>query len=193
MNKVMAIGSVATMLAAGSVYGQGWIAAANDASTLVTASASAASVWGVAAGAPTPKGATGGLQGQLYYSATETGALAPLGNVANFSTLSAGRFSFGALELPATAAGSDGWFQVKVWESSFGGGYDAAVSASAQGGRLAIAGTSALFKVTAGSALQPAQMATGLSGFSVSVVPEPSTLALGALGLAGLFLIRRRN
>lgn len=194
MKKLIAIGAVATMVAATSVQAQGWMTVVNGSTSLVTASDSAAAVWGVATGTATPKGATGGLSAQAYYSTTADGALNPVGTAGAFSTAAAGRFNLGNVEIPGVATGQDVWVQVRAWENKYGNSYTAALNAGAQDGRTAILGQSGVFKIAAGSALQPTVLsAAGLQGFSVSVVPEPSTLALGALGLAGLFLLRRRS
>lgn len=55
-----------------------------------------------------------------------------------------------------------------------------------------IRGESANFTVTTQDPTLPGVNLVGLTGFSVLPVPEPATLALGALGL-GALLIRRRK
>jgi MYXO-CTERM domain-containing protein len=193
MKKLIAVGALATMVAASSAYAQGWITAVNNTATAVTASETAAQVYGIAVGAAIPK-STSGLKGQVYYATSETGAFNSLGAAADIGTSAAGRFNLGNLEIPGVGVGADVWLQIRVWEGAYGSDYTSALNASASGGRFAIVGVSSTLKVATGSALQPTVLsAAGLQGFSVSVVPEPGTIALGALGLAGLFLLRRRN
>lgn len=182
------------MVAATSAYAQGYMTVVNSSGSLVSASDSAAAVWGVATGTATPKGATGGLYAQAYFSTSADGPLNPVGDPGAFSASLAGRYNLGNVTIPGVNPGADVWVQVRAWENKYGASYNAALNAGAIDGRQAIIGQSGVFKIAAGSALQPTVLnAAGLSGFSVSVVPEPSTLALGALGLAGLFLLRRRS
>jgi hypothetical protein len=55
------------------------------------------------------------------------------------------------------------------------------------------AGASKVFNVTLGGGLNPPANLVGLEAFSVCCVPEPSTIALGVLGAAGLLALRRRK
>lgn len=90
------------------------------------------------------------------------------------------------------AGGTSAQVMLKAWNSAAGSSFEAA-SGSATG----IVGSSAPITVTLGNPLAvppgtPADL-TGLAGFAVTaVIPEPSTIALGLLGVAGL-LIRRRK
>jgi hypothetical protein len=86
--------------------------------------------------------------------------------------------------------------QMRAWRVAAGADY-AAASASMDASRLGNAGASATLSLAASgvNALglpDPPANLTGLQGFSLVVVPEPSTIALGLLGAALLFLRRRK-
>lgn len=128
---------------------------------------------------------------QLYFSATETGAYTPVtGAPAAFRTgTGAGYWNAGAdstRTLPGIVAGTAAWLQVRVWNATLGTTYE-----NATGNR----GLSLPFLVptTGGGGIPPGSPAFMTAMQSFSVVPEPSTIALGVLGLAGLLFIRRRK
>jgi hypothetical protein len=79
--------------------------------------------------------------------------------------------------------------QVRVYNATlFPAGYTAAV---AGGGRT---GFSTAFDYTVPSGGTPAPNEFWMANFGgFTLVPEPSTIALGVLGLAGLLFIRRRK
>lgn len=111
-----------------------------------------------------------------------------VGPVAPFQTgLGAGYWNPGAdlvRELAGRSAGETvNGLVVHVWDGSKGATLPASRSA---GGRY---GESAPFRVTLGTAESPGIM-DNFKSFHVAV-PEPSTLALGALGAAALALCRR--
>ncbi|HVY71411.1 MAG TPA: PEP-CTERM sorting domain-containing protein [Verrucomicrobiae bacterium] len=88
------------------------------------------------------------------------------------------------------AAGASATLEVRAWEVAKGATFDAAVAA---GGKY---GKSDPFTIAAlggqgpsGPPATPADM-TGFKSFSL--IPEPSTIALGALGAAALLLRRRK-
>lgn len=186
MKKLLVIGTLAMALTA-SVLADGTIAFINNNATLITCDASAASALGLAAGASIPKGKV--FMG-LYYAPDSATAPAESAMTLLKQTdmgLAAGKFNGGAVDVPATtAAGTPAWFQTRSWGQTFAN-FDAAVAANGPWGK------SPLFKLAPG-AITPTQLTDGMTaGFAVSVVPEPSALALGLLGLAGLFIIRRRQ
>lgn len=76
--------------------------------------------------------------------------------------------------------------QMRAWDSQFST-YEAAVAANGWYGSSA-----PIFLAATGGGLLPAVELTGLQGFAMTIVPEPSTLALGALGLAALLFRRRK-
>lgn len=107
-----------------------------------------------------------------------------LGNTVNIGAN--GRFSAGSQVVPGVAGGSTAELIVRVWDTRTGSDYASAL----------ISGKSAVFTtgVLGGAGnppSPPASMVTGLpSGFqgnSIIICPEPGTLALGALGLAGIY------
>jgi len=187
MKKLLVIGTLALSMTA-SVLADGTIAFINNNSTLITCDASAAAALGLAANAPITKGK---VYMGLYYAPDSATAPAE----ANMTLLkqvdmglAAGKFNGGAVDVPATtAAGTPAWFQTRSWAQTFAS-YSAAVDA---GGPF---GKSGIFKLAPG-AITPTQLTDGMTaGFAVStIVPEPSALALGLIGLAGLFVIRRRQ
>lgn len=94
-----------------------------------------------------------------------------------------------ARTIAGAAAGSTVTLTVRAWDSTKGATYAAAVAA---GGKY---GQSDPFSVTLGGQGPSGPPATpaDLSGLkSFSLVPEPSTIALGALGAAALLLRRRK-
>jgi MYXO-CTERM domain-containing protein len=135
-----------------------------------------------------PEGTT--AEGQFMQLGAATG-IAP----------AAGLFSGGTRTAPAgmIPAGGMGHFQVRVWESAFGTSYEAAAGRG-------LTGTSGILRVDTGDPTTvppgtPASLVAAnvvvVSGRALSqgivLVPEPSTYALGLLGLGLVALLRRRR
>jgi hypothetical protein len=125
--------------------------------------------------------------------------LNPLGLPANFSTVAAqaGLFFGGPRTVPLTPLGTGViTAQIRVWDTASGSSYAAAL---ASGNPNTLVGESILFQVTlADPSLVPPGIPTTMTAlnghpWNVHPVPEPSTLALAGLGLAGIMMLRRRK
>ncbi len=108
--------------------------------------------------------------------------------------IQAGYFLGGQRVLPGLAPGSQPFFQVQVWENLGGtvASYGDAAGAGAQYGQSTVfqlGGTAVLGNPT-GQPPVPAPALVGMTAFSL--VPEPATYALLALGAGALFLRRRK-
>jgi len=88
--------------------------------------------------------------------------------------------------VPGVAGGQVANLKIKAWETS-AGSYEAALAAGTGYGE------SLAFNVTLTDVpAPPADIPSTLQGFTVTVIPEPTTIALGALG-AAVLLFRRRK
>jgi hypothetical protein len=181
------------LLACAAAYGQGTVGLNNNTATKVTAST------GVSATA------ANGFEVDLLYQANNggaapaalTGTAPALGN-----WLSAGVFAFqgapgqyqiGTVALPGIAFGANVWLETLAWNNS-----SPTLAAALAGGPTELFGNSPVVTVVtpANSSIAPNTIgnAAGFSGFTASpLVPEPTTLALGALGAASLLAFRRRK
>ena len=178
-----------------AAYGQGQVNLANTPATLFTTNRSGvvgnmsgANQWriGLYTG---PAGST--LDSQLTLLA-----------VATNSSLLGGRIGSVFVDTPGTSPIA---YQVKAWSLAAGASYEAAVAqnnANFMGGKSPIGGVTpagsgvippVLFTSTAGTAEFPGQLTAGITLVPLSVVPEPSTIALGLLGLGAIALFRRRK
>lgn len=124
-------------------------------------------------------------------------ALAPVTAAVPFRDgTGAGYWNPGA-ESPAivntVAPGLVAFVDIAAWDASYTS-LQAAIDAGAAAGTYSGAGN-ALLEIATGGAGSPPSLEsalTGLQAFSITAVPEPSTIALGLLGAAAL-LLRRRN
>lgn len=136
-----------------------------------------------------------GFMADLYWAAgtvANSSSLTALGAPAPFNSgAQAGYFTGGQRSIPGVAGGSVITVQVRAWNT--GGGNFATWAAAATGGGSI--GESALAQVTLGTPPGTPPYMTGLNGatFHLSPIPEPSTLALAGLGLAGMLVFRRRR
>jgi hypothetical protein len=78
-------------------------------------------------------------------------------------------------------------FRVRAWETA-AGSFDAASKSTTFG-----FGESANFQAEVTTAPNPPKALVNLQGFTVTVVPEPSVIALGVLGASALLLRRRKQ
>jgi hypothetical protein len=131
---------------------------------------------------------------QLYGGASDT-TLAAVGTALPFRTgAAAGYWTATAVAIPNVALGANAQVQVKAWAASAGATYEAAAAANGA------VGQSTIFTVKTGGDGSPPSLPgtlSGLTSFAIGggvgpVVPEPSILALGALGGLALLLRRRK-
>jgi MYXO-CTERM domain-containing protein len=189
------------LLTAVSLQAQGTVSFANNSAAAISNSLTSLRVVGGTTFSVAlyflPDSATPPTTADFDLARTVVGSGIFLGTAANPS----GLFNVGARTAPTATAGGLGWFQVRAWETAFGGTYEAALNnPNAVGGRLALVGTSNIFKVDTGDpTTTPAGTAapitgTGLlQGFYVTPVPEPTVMGLGLLGIGALLMLRRRS
>jgi len=127
------------------------------------------------------------------FKSDSTGAFVALVGSATFDPAltgaRAGRFNGGKAVVPGVAPNTAATLVVRVWDSTSGDTYDTA----------SVKGKSAPFQSlnlggidpSSGNPLTPPKL-VGLASFNLAGVPEPSTIALGALGAAALVLRRRK-
>jgi MYXO-CTERM domain-containing protein len=114
-------------------------------------------------------------------SAIVSGAPAALGGTAGY-------VFGGARTITGVPSGSAAVLQIRAWRSDLGADY--ATALGAQGGLYT--GKSVPVSITLGGGPTPTPNMTGLASFTIAV-PEPSSIALGLLGLGAIALIRRRK
>jgi len=130
---------------------------------------------------------------QLYAGPSDT-SLAAIGAALPFRTgAGVGYWTKEARTIPTVAPGADAKIQVVAWAVAAGATYEAALAA---GGAI---GKSAILTIKTGGDGQPPSLPAnlvGLASFAIAggapVIPEPSILALGALGGLALLLRRRK-
>jgi len=130
------------------------------------------------------------FQAMLYAGAQTTDAtsLSAVGTSIGFRTGSgAGYFQTGVTydrTIASVAPGATATLQMRVWDTTTGATWETA----------SIRGASGLINIVTGGAGSPPSLPANMIGLqSFSLVPEPSTIALGVLGMAGLVFIRRRK
>lgn len=143
----------------------------------------------------------GTFQAQLFAGAAGTaeGSLTAVDSPAGFFDLPLdtfgnyyGEFFGGEVTISGVAAGANASIQIRVWPVAYGS-WSAAYAAALNDSNIHV-GKSAVFQNVTGHSGDYIEIANNpaLLVFTVGVVPEPSTVALGALGL-GLLLLRRRK
>lgn len=107
------------------------------------------------------------------------------------TTTSPGTWSGKSVTIPQGGPGIAMQLNVRVWDITKAASYDEAAAAGGQKGRY---GESGLFNYTQDPALPAPPDATFMKNLpAFALVPEPSAIALGILGVAGLLIIRRRK
>lgn len=126
------------------------------------------------------------------YAGPDAGSLAPIGAAVNFLTGDfAGIIAAGTRAIPTVAPGAAAIIDVRAWEAAGGASYEAALAGGFKVGANSLGGGT--FSVLTGGAGTPPSLPANLVGFqSFSLVPEPSTTALGILGAVALLLRRRK-
>jgi hypothetical protein len=208
MKKILLILAMAALPCV--VFAQGRVAFANTSTTQLRTNLSGAPLFG-------PTGLTDGAS-QFYiglfiapFGTTDEVAftLAQIDGTGNpartfnsVSPIGAGRFNGGN---PLAIQGNNGEaiaFQVRAWSASLGTDYNVALStwATQPASASILLGRSVIGSVTpaTGAAPTPNLFGTGagqIGGFDLTPnpIPEPSSIALGLLGLGALVLFRRRK
>jgi len=178
----------AGVLLAIGVQAQGTVNFANNAATAIS---------NIVTGARVPAGNT--FLAQLYYGtagAVDDSSFISVATAPATFTL-AGQVLAGARST-SLVGGTTGSFQIRAWEASLGATWDVAFPAW-QSGAAGVLGKSGIIQVKTAdpSSVPPGTptsliTGTGLTGFYLTPVPEPTVIALGALGLAALLYRRRK-
>jgi uncharacterized protein (TIGR03382 family) len=126
---------------------------------------------------------------QLYAGASATGTLSPVGAALPFRTgAAAGYWTAEARTISTVDATGNAFVQVRAWATASGATYEAA---AATGSGF---GSSATLTIKPTVAPDVPANLTGLTSFAISggVIPEPSVMAVAALGGLALLLRRRK-
>lgn len=119
---------------------------------------------------------------QLYWGPTAD-SLAAVGSPVNFKTsILAGYVNAGAVTMESSTAV---FVQMRAWNAPYAT-YEAALNV----GKWGFSNTISLTPGMNDPTKTPLDL-TGLQGFNLTVIPEPSTIALALLGAAALLLRRR--
>jgi len=139
--------------------------------------------------------------GQLYVGA-DAGSLAAIGTAQSFLTGDGAGFINQPGNLSITHAslnpGSSGFYQLRVWDAASGSSYE--IASATIGAKI---GSSAVTGITLGGTIpgvggNPDTVISAQAnlhsafGLTTVAVPEPTTIALGLFGAAGLFIRRRK-
>jgi PEP-CTERM motif len=168
--------TVSLLVAAVTAFGQGQVIFANNTATKVTNSVSQTAA---------PAGTMVGL-----YIGNSGAAEGSLSLITSTNMFAAGLFQGGTRTLSGWAGGPV-TLQVRAWSA----GYNSYEEARLSGLNTTFTGASSLMNVTLTTSPTPAPLLTssGLNQFNISPVPEPSSIALGLLGLGAVALFRRRK
>lgn len=140
-----------------------------------------------------------GLYGSTDLGAAESSLSLLLMTTNAAPNAAAGLFNGGSAAPVPGIAGGPIRFQLRVWSLFAGQNYEEARTASLANPFDVALGNSPLGTVTLGSGIIPPGALFGTSpgqlpvGFAIAPVPEPSTIALGLLGLGAIALFRRRK
>lgn len=163
---------------AATAFSQGQVTLANNASTLIT---------NFNTGLPI---AVGSISFQLLAGA-DAGSLAPVGPVVGTSGF-AGRIALTIIYIAAVPPGATATFRIQAWDSSW-----ASFQAVANSGMAVTIGQSMIFTSETSPNIDPPPLPISLAGkyapFTVGILPEPSTIALGVISAVSLLLVRRRK
>jgi len=182
-----------------SVFGQGitFSTRGGGVDARVTDTLTGAFAEGTAYSAQLYYGAAGAAEASLVPVLQSVGG--PSGNVVTFATGGTlGGYIFSGLggagaryvDTAVVAAGNPTAFQVRAWQTVLGATWEAAL---ANWSATTVMGKSAVITTpTAASATLPSTPLLGLTAFTLDPVPEPSVIALGAIGLVALLWRRRK-
>jgi hypothetical protein len=124
------------------------------------------------------------------YVGMDAASLAPVGTTFAFrnapNPAGFGYIAGSAVTVPGMANGTEVMVEMRVWNTNQGASYEDAMAA------FGAIGASNPVTVTLAEAPALPQDLVGLQSFSVAIIPEPSTMALGLLGIGALMLRRRR-
>jgi len=190
MKMKQTIGILAGLLVAGSLFGQGLVTFRN---------APASAIIDSTTGSPA---AAGVLTAGLYFT-TDLGGSPDLSvpndgwqlaaTTAVVGSFGGGIYSGGNVGVPGVAGATEVLLQVRAWSAAYTSYEDAMNNAAA----APLVGGSNVMNVTLArpGTTDPVPSLAGIvEGFTVTPVPEPSTVVLGLLGgLGALVLLRRRK
>jgi hypothetical protein len=101
-----------------------------------------------------------------------------------------GYFAGGQVDIPFLSPQAGGYFQVRFWDGAAGSTYEGALAANGLTGFSNVIHLTTLGDPHAAPPSIPVDL-VGLMPSGFILIPEPSPLALGLLGIAALVLLRR--
>lgn len=203
MKKLLALGLLASLT--WSAMGQGIVYFNNRVTGSVDAKIYLDTIGGTAlSGVDTSFKAAllGGATGSTAASLTGVGTLKQLSNpetgvsAVTFRTGAAAGYvsSVNTGRDSQLAYGSTGMFQVVAWQGSYSTWAEAYAAAFLPGSTVKIGFSNPVnVTVTANQTDTATPYLVGLNSFAITLVPEPSSMALAGLGAAALLIFRRRK
>lgn len=123
---------------------------------------------------------------ELFADAAGTTYLSSVSDGTGNALAAPGIFSLGVRVVPGSTVGQPATVYIRAWDNTTGATWDSALERSE---------LVAVTFASIGGATAPSNFVTGsdFTGLQLEIVPEPTTVALAALGLGGLFFMARRK